>query len=311
MKESVLNKLKDVSRRLGFPWQWLGGEIQFESGWVPDIVYGGKRWSELSAAKRAEVEKKWAIGLIQFVPKTRRGLGVTAEQIARMTTEDQLELVYEYLKPYAGRIRTPIDLAAAVFWPAAIGHGPDYVVGSKDAATKLRRLAYKWNAALDKNHDGRVTMAEYVRLLRRAGRKWGVDMDVVSTYLEMTKQSRTLADLIAIAGKVKADTPRNTGVVELMDRTIRTLTAIAKDYVAKGGLTAKINDLDADYRSLLNNRIRVAFSRPTSFEPTLKDYKEALVETAQDVQEVAKEAAGIGLPVLAVGAVLVYMLTRR
>lgn len=94
-----------------------------------------------------------ATGLIQFMPSTAKTLGTTTAALAKMSAEDQLNYVYRYFRPYAGRLTTLSDLYMAILWPSAVGKPDDYVLFSSGTA-------YRQNAGLDLNKDSRVTKAE-------------------------------------------------------------------------------------------------------------------------------------------------------
>ena len=57
-----------------------------------------------------------AAGLIQFMPSTLHGLGLTTAQLLDMTAIEQLNVVYQYLKPYAGKVNTYQDLYFSIFF---------------------------------------------------------------------------------------------------------------------------------------------------------------------------------------------------
>jgi len=98
-----------------------------------------------------------AVGLIQWIPSTARAvLGMSTDQIARLSREEQLPLVLKYFRAVARgkRLRTVSDFYAAVFAPAFIG-SPDSVVMYR-APSK----AYDWNQALDWDRDGAITKGE-------------------------------------------------------------------------------------------------------------------------------------------------------
>jgi hypothetical protein len=97
-----------------------------------------------------------ATGLIQFMPSTARGMGTTTSALARLTPEDQLRWVYEYFKPYAGRLKNLGDLYMAILWPKGVGK-PDHYVLFDRAKTPT---TFRQNAGLDVNKDGLVTRAE-------------------------------------------------------------------------------------------------------------------------------------------------------
>lgn len=97
-----------------------------------------------------------ATGLIQFMPSTAKGLGVTTQSLAAMTAEDQLRYVYAYFKPYAGRLTNLGDVYMAILWPSGVGK-PDHFVLFDRSKTPT---TFRQNAGLDVNHDGLVTRAE-------------------------------------------------------------------------------------------------------------------------------------------------------
>ncbi len=115
-----------------------------------------------------------AVGLIQFMPATARGLGTSTEALARMTAIDQLDYVRMYFKPYAGRLHTLSDVYMAILWPKAIGKPEDYVLFTQPS------IAYTQNAGLDRDRDGSITKAEAAGLVqaklergRLPGNLWG------------------------------------------------------------------------------------------------------------------------------------------
>lgn len=94
-----------------------------------------------------------ATGLIQFMPATARALGTTVEALAAMTAEDQLNEVWKYFRPYDGRLRSLADVYMAILWPAAVGKPPAFPLFTGG-------IAYRQNAGLDIDKDGKVTKAE-------------------------------------------------------------------------------------------------------------------------------------------------------
>lgn len=94
-----------------------------------------------------------ATGLIQFMPATARALGTSVERLAAMTAEDQLNFVWKYFRPFDGRLRSLADVYMAILWPAAVGKPDSHPLFTGG-------IAYRQNAGLDVNKDGRVTKAE-------------------------------------------------------------------------------------------------------------------------------------------------------
>lgn len=107
-----------------------------------------------------------ATGLIQFMASTAKGLGTSTEKLAKMSAEDQLDVVKKYFSKYKGRLKNVQDVYMAVLWPKAIGKDEDYVLWKK--GTK----AYEQNRGLDVSGNGKVTAGEAASkvkdILRRA-----------------------------------------------------------------------------------------------------------------------------------------------
>lgn len=97
-----------------------------------------------------------ATGLIQFMPSTARQLGTTTDELANMSAEDQLNYVYRYFKPYAGRLNNLGDIYMAILWPKGVGKPDSYVLWDKGAMP----TTFRQNAGLDSNRDQRITRAE-------------------------------------------------------------------------------------------------------------------------------------------------------
>lgn len=94
-----------------------------------------------------------AVGLIQFMPSTARDLGNTVENLALLSAESQLDYVRSYFRRYASRIDSLSDMYMAILLPKYIGQPEDAVLFSGG-------VAYRQNAGLDANHDGKITKAE-------------------------------------------------------------------------------------------------------------------------------------------------------
>lgn len=116
-----------------------------------------------------------ATGLIQFMPSTAISLGTTTTNLAKMTAEDQLNYVYKYFKPWAGKLRNLGDVYMAILWPAGVGKPDTYVLWDKAS----KPTTYRQNAGLDLNKDGTITRAECLVKIRelqaegfRTGNVW-------------------------------------------------------------------------------------------------------------------------------------------
>jgi len=102
-----------------------------------------------------------ATGLIQFMPRTAKGLGTSTEALAKMSQLRQLDFVALHLRPFKNRLKTLEDAYMAVLLPSAIGKGPQHVL------FKQPTVAYKQNSGLDLNGDGLITVAEAAERVRR------------------------------------------------------------------------------------------------------------------------------------------------
>lgn len=94
-----------------------------------------------------------ATGLIQFMPLTARGLGTTTGHLSLMTAVEQLDYVKAYFKPYAHRINNLSDMYMAILMPK-------YISAPQTAILFDSGIAYRQNAGLDKDKDGKVTKHE-------------------------------------------------------------------------------------------------------------------------------------------------------
>lgn len=104
-----------------------------------------------------------AVGLIQFMPATARGLGTTVARLASMTAEEQLVYVEAYFKPYAGRLVSLSDHYMAILWPKGIGKPESHALWSKATMP----TTYRQNAGLDIDKNGFITKAEAAAKVQR------------------------------------------------------------------------------------------------------------------------------------------------
>lgn len=119
---------------------WLMSCMAFESG-------------ETFSAQVRNAAGSGAVGLIQFMPATAASLGTTVENLELLRPESQLYYVGEHFRRYAPRIHSLSDMYMAILLPKYIGQ-PD------DALLFSGGVAYRQNAGLDANHDGKVTKLE-------------------------------------------------------------------------------------------------------------------------------------------------------
>ncbi len=98
-----------------------------------------------------------ATGLIQFLKSTAIALGTTTEALKKMSNVEQLDYVYKYLEPYAGKMKNFQDVYLAVFFPAAIGKPDSWVLQTKNLSAE--KIASQ-NQLYDLNKDKKITVGE-------------------------------------------------------------------------------------------------------------------------------------------------------
>lgn len=127
-------------------------------GLDPDDLMACMAW-ESAESFRPDIRNaagSGATGLIQFMPSTAVSLGTSTAKLAKMTAEDQLNYVYKYFRPYAGRLNNLGDIYMAILWPAGVGKSDEYVLWNK----ANKPTTYRQNAGLDINKDQRITRGE-------------------------------------------------------------------------------------------------------------------------------------------------------
>ena len=147
VSKEFLNKVSDISQRLGVPAEYLMAAMGFETGgdYLPNTV------NPVSGAT----------GLIQFMPSTAKGLGTSTAALAKMSAIQQLDYVEKYFSSYKGRLKSLSDVYMAVLWPAAIGKNSDQALWSKGT------IQYTQNSGLDIDKNGKVTVGEATSKVRQ------------------------------------------------------------------------------------------------------------------------------------------------
>lgn len=131
--QAFRTKVREITARLEFDPNWLMAVMAFETG----------RTFSPSQPNNAGGS---AIGLIQFIPSTAKGLGTSSAKLARMTAVDQLDYVEKYFRPYKSRINNLGDCYISVLAgpnSSAIGRPDSYVVWT------LGQREYNSNRNLD------------------------------------------------------------------------------------------------------------------------------------------------------------------
>jgi len=133
-------KVIEISAELGIDPNYLMAAMAFESA----RTFSANIQNSLSGA----------VGLIQFMPATAKGLGTSTAALKKMTPLGQLDYVRRYFLPSKGKLKDLSDVYMAILWPRAVGRPASYILfaqGSKQ---------YQQNKGLDVNSDGVVTKVE-------------------------------------------------------------------------------------------------------------------------------------------------------
>jgi hypothetical protein len=113
--KGLADKIVSVATAVGIPDPgWLANAIHFETSFTFDPSIQNKDTK--------------ATGLIQFIPKTAGGMNTSVDALKKMSAIKQMDYVKKYLMPFKGKLKTSADLYMAIFFPAAVGHGPRYSI---------------------------------------------------------------------------------------------------------------------------------------------------------------------------------------
>lgn len=143
----VVNKIKEISERLHCNPQDLMAVINAESGFNP----------------QARNKRSGATGLIQFMPRTARGLGTSTEELSKMSTLEQLDFVEKYLKTIKQSVfskdheLTGAELYALIYLPKN---------AAKDALAHEGTAYYNHNRGLDRDKDGVISKNDLAMVIQ-------------------------------------------------------------------------------------------------------------------------------------------------
>jgi hypothetical protein len=147
-REAFLAKLNEIAAKLKVPGDWLMIVFKIES----------------TVDHRAINPSSGATGLIQFMPDTAAGLGTSSAQLRAMSNVQQLDYVYRYFRPYAGRIASIQDLYVITFFPRALGKTDDYILQTD--TLKAGTIAAQ-NKPYDLNSDKQISLGELKAAITR------------------------------------------------------------------------------------------------------------------------------------------------
>lgn len=141
-REAFLTKVKSIAAKLFIDPEWLMAVMYLESG----------------INSKAVNSNGGATGLIQFMPSTASSLGTSTAALYNMTNVQQLDYVYKYFKPYAGRIYSFPDLYLITFFPVALGKSDSYVLQTNKLSAETIANA---NPVFDLDKNRQITVGEF------------------------------------------------------------------------------------------------------------------------------------------------------
>jgi hypothetical protein len=160
-RSGFVKKVSEISDKIGIDPNWLMAIMYFESA------------RTFSPSKGNNIG---CYGLIQFCPdrgknyKTVNGKRYFMSDIAKMDYSEQLDLVYEYYKPYTGKLKSYTDTYFVTFFPLAIGKPDDWII---QGGGFTARQIYNSNPAFHQVKDGKIRVWEVkTKILEKLPREW-------------------------------------------------------------------------------------------------------------------------------------------
>lgn len=152
------SKVNEIALLLKIDPNWLMMVMNSESGLNSKAVNKQKGDSDDPLQRIS----KRATGLIQFMPKTAEVLGTTTQKLYDMNPVNQLEYVYKYFQPFAGKYKSFFDLYAYTFYPAMVGKPDTWILGSQnnDDGKSAQRIADQ-NPGITKNENGLISVGSF------------------------------------------------------------------------------------------------------------------------------------------------------
>lgn len=147
--EKFEKKVKEISRKLDIPAEWLMAVMYSESKFDASIT---------------NLKGNGAVGLLQWLPETAKQMDITVEKIRNLNHLEQLDYVHKYLdqkRKDQQNFESLTDLYLAVLYPQALGE--DYCYALYVEPTE----PYKNHTILDENKDGRVTVKDIDDRMKR------------------------------------------------------------------------------------------------------------------------------------------------
>lgn len=152
---------------------YISGLLQIVPAWLMIVMY-----FESGLNPRAQNSKTKATGLIQFMPPTATALGTSVDDLMQMSNVQQLNYVYQYLRPYAGKIKSLTDLYLCIFYPYAVTQPDNYILGSQLTPEIVKKIADQ-NPVFDQDKNGLIYKSDVTEYINNYARKIGYTGETV------------------------------------------------------------------------------------------------------------------------------------
>ncbi|MFK7903722.1 MAG: transglycosylase SLT domain-containing protein [Chitinophagales bacterium] len=142
-------KVREVSEDLKIAPEWLMAVMHAESRFDASV---------------SNHKGSGATGLIQWMPATAKDFNVTVDKLRNMNHIEQLDFVYKYLDAKRKKHRqyeSLTDLYLSILYPRALDEEYCFSLYSNPST------AYKMNSGLDEDKDGRVTVQDIDKFVKR------------------------------------------------------------------------------------------------------------------------------------------------
>ena len=138
----------------------MARDLSVPSAWLMAVMYAESRFDPAVVNRQGSQ----ATGLIQFLPATAQEMGVSVRQLGQMGVIEQLDYVQQYLAEVRrryGPYQDLTDLYLGILYPKARQQDYCYTLYARPSQ------AYRHNRGLDEDQDGRVSVSDVDRYLRR------------------------------------------------------------------------------------------------------------------------------------------------
>lgn len=140
--------------------QWVSKKLDIPAEWLMSVMHSESKFD----ASVANYKGSGATGLIQWMPATAKDYNLTVEKIRNMNHIEQLDYVYRYLndkRQKYGNYESLTDLYLAILYPKAMAEEYCFTLYATPS------VAYKMNIGLDMDKDGRVTIQDIDKRMKK------------------------------------------------------------------------------------------------------------------------------------------------